>query len=139
MSGSSSFWLALGAGLALLGGTFLEARAASRLRREGVRTGGTVIDNVKEPSESRKWWVPVIAFTDTEGHRVEFAPRVRTGRRRPVGHAVRVIYHRDRPDAARLYSWLDMWFTSALLLATGTGLIAVSVVMATQLAAEGGM
>ncbi|QPP06055.1 DUF3592 domain-containing protein [Streptomyces bathyalis] len=121
MEAGVSFWICLTSAVVLSGLFCLEVRSVLRLRREGVRTEGTVVDNVEKTAESRRRWVPVIAFTDTEGYRVEFAPRARSGRPLPLGRTVRVIYLRDSPCDARMNSWGDLWLGITLLAVFLTG------------------
>ncbi len=120
------FFVCLICGIAILGVAFTEGRAAGRLRRDGLRTRGTVVDNVEVRGDSGKVWVPVICFTDNLGCPVEFSPSVRTGRKWPPGRTVKVIYLPDRPHAARVDSWWELRFIALLLLVFGTALIGVA-------------
>ncbi len=60
------------AGLVLLGIAVREGTVVQRLRQHGVRTWGVVVDNVRTRDNQGPKWIPVIAFTDRSGHRVEF-------------------------------------------------------------------
>lgn len=111
-----SFWICLASAVVLSGVFCLEARSVLRLRREGVRTEGTVVDNVEKTSQSKRRWVPVVAFTDVEGYHVEFVPRAQSGRSLPLGRTVKVIYLRDKPWAARMNAWSDLWLATTLLI-----------------------
>ncbi|WP_405583765.1 DUF3592 domain-containing protein [Streptomyces sp. NBC_01092] len=75
-----------------------------RLRIEGIRTHGVVVDNVRtSDSDGGPMWVPVIAFTDQSGYRVEFSPKVRgSGMGLATGRQVPVIYFAHNPQNARV-------------------------------------
>lgn len=140
VNAGTSFWICLASAVVLSGVMYLEVRSVLRLRREGVRTEGTVVDNVERTSErSRKRWAPVIAFTDAEGYHVEFAPRAGSGRPLPLGRTVKVIYLRDKPWAARRNCWADLWLGVTLLVVFLIGLGTALTDLGTQVMAEGGM
>jgi hypothetical protein len=134
-----SFWICLVSAVVFAGVVCLELRSVLRLRREGVRTEGTVVDNVAKTSERRRRWVPVIAFDDAEGYLVEFVPRAQSGRSMPLGRTVKVIYPHDKPQAARIDRWADLWLGVTLLvtLLIGAGWAAID--LGTQVTAVGGM
>ncbi|MEU6147737.1 hypothetical protein ABZ848_46255 [Streptomyces sp. NPDC047081] len=56
-----------------------ETVVVRRLRHNGTRAQGLVVDNVRTRQADGPTWVPVIAFTDRLGCRVEFSPRLRGG------------------------------------------------------------
>lgn len=134
-----SFWITLGGGVVFASVLCLELRSVLRLRREGVRTEGTVVDNVEKASKRKRRWVPVIAFDDTEGYPVEFVPRAQTGRTMPLGRTVRVIYLHERPQAARIDRWADLWFGVTILAAFLIGVTVAAIDLGTQVTAAGGM
>ncbi|MBP2052676.1 hypothetical protein J2Z21_005663 [Streptomyces griseochromogenes] len=63
--------------LLLLGLAVREAVVVRRLKRDGVRAQGVVVDNTRDDYSDGFNWVPVIAFVDQQGHRVEFSPKMR--------------------------------------------------------------
>ncbi|MCH6161590.1 DUF3592 domain-containing protein [Streptomyces marispadix] len=134
-----SFWICLAGAVSFSGVLCLEARSVLRLRREGVRAEGTVVDNVEKAEPRRRRWVPVIAFTDAEGYHVEFVSRVQSGRSLPLGRTVSVIYPRENPWAARIDRWADLWLGVTLLVVmlAGDGWALIGLGM--QVAAEGGV
>ncbi|MEV8631672.1 DUF3592 domain-containing protein [Streptosporangium sp. NPDC051023] len=128
---SFGFLFCLICGLAIWGVAFAVNRAASRLRREGLRAQGTVIDNVEVRGDSGREWVPVIGFTDNLGYPVEFSPSVRTGRKWPPGRTVKVVYLPDRPHAARVESWSELRLGALGLFVFGAMFIGAAIAIAT--------
>jgi hypothetical protein len=119
-------------GLFLLVLAIRDALAVNRLRRRGLRTEGMVIDNVRvEDSKSGPSWVPVIAFTDNLGYRVEFAPQARgAGLGLSVGRRVGVIYMSHSPHKARVRTWRHLilpmfWLSFAAIAFLGTAVLIV--------------
>ncbi|MCX4586025.1 DUF3592 domain-containing protein [Streptomyces sp. NBC_01481] len=94
------------AALLVLGAALRETVVVRRLRQHGTRTQGVVVDNVRSSDSEGPTWVPVIAFTDLNGHRVEFAPRARgTGLGLATGREVGVVYLPHAPQTARVLMW----------------------------------
>ncbi|MGW7238009.1 DUF3592 domain-containing protein [Streptomyces sp. NPDC054804] len=91
-------------GLGLLGFAVRESAVVRRLRRHGLRTWGVVVDNVRtRDSEGGPKWIPVIAFTDRSGYRVEFSPRMHgSGMGLATGREVEVVYLAADPQIARV-------------------------------------
>ncbi|MGW3145315.1 MULTISPECIES: DUF3592 domain-containing protein [Streptomyces] len=110
------------AGVMILSATLRDAVVVRRLRRHGMRTCGVVVDNVRVNDGDGPSWVPVIAFTDRMGHRVEFSPQIRgTGMGLPTGRQVQVVYLADNPQVARVLMWRHMT-GATLFLAFGAAL-----------------
>lgn len=108
--------LCLLAGVMILSATVRDAVVVRRLRRHGTRTWGIVVDNVRVNDSDGPSWVPVIAFTDRTGHRVEFSPRMRgTGLGLPTGRQVQVVYLTDNPQGARVLMWRHMTGSTVFL------------------------
>lgn len=132
MSGILWGLLCGGVGVSLLGCALSEAVRMRRLRRHGLHTHGTVVDNVRVSSDDGPEWVPVIAFLDHRGHRVEFKPRMRgTGMGLATGVTVPVIYPAYNPQQARVRMWrhmtgpaLLMAFAAAAFLSVGVFIVA---------------
>jgi hypothetical protein len=92
---------AFGAGFLCLASAVNEQRTMSRLHRYGVRTQGRVIGAVLDDSSE----VPVIAFTDNVGNRIEFRPKIAgIGLQLPIGLEVPIAYPEGRPLAARIFT-----------------------------------
>ncbi|KAF2777758.1 DUF3592 domain-containing protein [Streptomyces coelicoflavus] len=90
-------------GLLLLWVGLHDAARVRRLRQHGVRTTGTVVDNVRVDSNNGPSWAPVIAFVDHHGYRVEFTPSMRgSGMGLATGREVTVVYLPDDPQTARV-------------------------------------
>lgn len=125
--------LCTGAGVLLLGVALQDAVVVRRLRREGIRTRGVVVDNVRVTDSDGPSWAPVVAFTDRYGHRVEFTTRMRgSGLGLPTGREVPVVYLAHNPQTARVHIWrhfvgpvVCLLFGAALFLGVGV-LIAAS-------------
>lgn len=84
---------------------FLEASLVRQLRRNGSTAEGTVLRNVRstDPNIEGPYWMPVIAFTDAAGDRVEFSPQATgTGLTLSTGSTVEVIYLRGAAQDARV-------------------------------------
>ncbi|MFJ5530826.1 DUF3592 domain-containing protein [Streptomyces sp. NPDC093261] len=115
------------AGLLLLGWAAGDARVVRRLRREGIRTRGVVVDNVRVHDGDGPAWTPVVAFTDQRGHRVEFSPRMRgSGLGLATGREVPVLYLGHHPQTARVHMWrhlvgpvVFLLFCAAIFLGAG--------------------
>ncbi|MBX7554229.1 DUF3592 domain-containing protein [Streptomyces sp. NPDC048665] len=97
-----------------------EAAVVRRLRRDGIRARGVVVDNTRVAEDDGHIWVPVIAFHDQQGHRVEFSPRMRgTGMGLETGREVPVVYEGRHPQTARVRMWRHMMGTAVSLLLGG--------------------
>jgi hypothetical protein len=99
----------------LFGAALRDMVVVRRLRRDGVRTRGMVIDNVRGDDGDGPKWVPVIAFADHKGYRVEFSPKMTgTGMGLETGRAVDVVYPAHAPQNARVFTSRHMagpaWF-----------------------------
>ncbi|MET8452916.1 DUF3592 domain-containing protein [Streptomyces sp. NPDC005209] len=67
---------------------------------------GVVVDNVRTHDSDGPTWVPVIAFTEHRGYRVEFSPRARgSGMGLATGREVGVVYLSRDPQTARVLMW----------------------------------
>ncbi|WP_406306890.1 DUF3592 domain-containing protein [Streptomyces sp. NBC_00885] len=94
------------AAMLLFAAALREIVVVRRLRQRGTRTQGLVVDNVRTTDSDGPMWVPVIAFTDQRGYRVEFSPRVRgSGMRLATGREVGVVYLPHDPQTARVLMW----------------------------------
>jgi hypothetical protein len=121
------------AGLGLLVAAVHEGSVVHRLRRHGVHTWGLVVDNVRTTDRNGPKWVPVVAFTDRLGHRVEFSPRAQgAGLGLATGRRVEVVYLAQNPQIARVRMWRHVvgpvvFLTSGAVVFLGFGvLIAVT-------------
>ncbi|MFE7774476.1 DUF3592 domain-containing protein [Streptomyces sp. NPDC057445] len=90
----------------LLGVAGREALAVRRLRRDGIVTRGVVVGEQHLDDSDGHLWVPVVAFHDEQGKRMEFTPPTHGSRRRPVvGREVEVLHLPGRPETARVREW----------------------------------
>lgn len=100
-----------------------EASLALRLRRRGLTAEGTVVENVRCDGPSGPTWLPVIAFTDAEGHRVEFTPSMTgTGMGLSTGRTVDVIYLPEAAPDARIDDWRHLLVPSLVMAFAGLAL-----------------
>ncbi|MFF7748644.1 DUF3592 domain-containing protein [Streptomyces sp. NPDC007971] len=103
-------------GLLVLGAAVREAVIVRRLHRDGIRTQGLVVRQKAPADSDSTYWVPVIAFVDQQGHRVEFSPTVEGTRMGlATGVEVPVVYDRRNPQSARVLKYRYM--TGAVLVA----------------------
>lgn len=116
----------------LLGVALRDAVLVRRLRRQGIRTRGLVVDNVRTGDRgSGPEWAPVIAFVDQRGYRVEFTPRMRgTGMGLATGREVPVVYLADDPQAARVLMGRHMSGPVLFLFLGGAAFLSVAVFIA---------
>jgi hypothetical protein len=116
----------------LFGFGLRDAVLVRRLRRQGMRTWGVVVDNVRvNNGESGPTWAPVIAFADQRGHRVEFTPRMRGGGMGlPTGRQVPVVYLAHDPQTARVQMWRHMTGPVVFVLAVGAVFLGCGVLIA---------
>ncbi|WP_328562521.1 DUF3592 domain-containing protein [Streptomyces coelicoflavus] len=118
-------------GLLLLWLGLHDAARVRRLRRHGVRTTGTVVDNVRVDGHNGPWWAPVIAFVDHYGHRVEFTPPLRgSGMGLATGREVTLVYLPDDPQTARVLMWRHMTGPVYFLLAGALAFLSVGALIA---------
>ncbi|MFE0379862.1 hypothetical protein ACFW1M_30875 [Streptomyces inhibens] len=62
-----------------------------------------MVDNTQVADDDGHIWVPVIAFLNQHGYRVEFSPRMRgSGLGLETGREVSVVDEGRRPQAARV-------------------------------------
>ncbi|MEU8973940.1 DUF3592 domain-containing protein [Streptomyces monashensis] len=108
-NGTTGAVLCAAAGVLLFVAAWRETAVLLRLRRDGVRTQGVVVDNTQVTGDDGHIWVPLVAFCDRQGHRVEFSPRMRgTGMGLATGREVPVVYDSRHPRTARVRMWRHM-------------------------------
>ncbi|MGW2958446.1 DUF3592 domain-containing protein [Streptomyces sp. NPDC001220] len=118
-------------GLGLLGFAVRESAVVVRLRRHGLRTRGVVVDNVRTNDRQGPKWIPVIAFTDRSGYRVEFSPRIQgSGMGLATGREVEVVYLAANPGTARVRMWRHVVGPLVLLAVGGAAFLGVGVLIA---------
>lgn len=116
----------------LLGVGVRDGVLVRRLRRRGIRAWGVVVDNVRvDRSDSGPQWVPVIAFADRHGHRVEFSPRMRgTGMGLATGRQVPVVCLPHDPRTARVLTLRHMAGPVVFVLLAGLVFLGAAVLIA---------
>ncbi|MGW7422781.1 DUF3592 domain-containing protein [Streptomyces sp. NPDC054813] len=118
-------------GLGLLGVAAREGAVVRRLRRHGLRTRGVVVDNVRTRDSDGPKWIPVIAFTDRSGYRVEFSPRMHgSGMGLATGREVEVVYLATNPQTARVRMWRHLVGPLVFLVFGGVVFLGVGVLIA---------
>ncbi|MFF2808132.1 DUF3592 domain-containing protein [Streptomyces sp. NPDC058000] len=114
----------------LFGFAWREAAVVRRLRRDGIPTRGVVVDNTQLADDDGHIWVPVIAFHDQQGHRVEFSPRMRgTGMGLATGREVPVVYEGRHPQTARVQLWRHMMGPAVSLLLGGLAFLGAGILI----------
>ncbi|MER5527945.1 DUF3592 domain-containing protein [Streptomyces sp. NPDC002677] len=118
-------------GLGLLAFAVRESAVVMRLRRHGLRTRGVVVDNVRTNDRQGPKWIPVIAFTDRSGYRVEFSPRMHgSGMGLATGREVEVVYLAADPQIARVRMWRHVVGPLVFLVFGGVVFLGVGVLIA---------
>ncbi|MEW2118990.1 DUF3592 domain-containing protein [Streptomyces sp. NPDC005474] len=131
MSNSLGMAMCGAVALLLLGFAVREAAVVRRLQRAGIRTQGVVVDNTRDDYSDGHNWVPVIAFVDQQGHRVEFSPRMRgTGMNLARGLEVQVVYERGKPQTARVLMWKHMMGPAVYMLLSAVAFAGAGVLIA---------
>ncbi|MFI9203063.1 DUF3592 domain-containing protein [Streptomyces sp. NPDC053048] len=104
-----------------------EAVVMRRLLRDGIRTQGVVVDNVRSDDDGSVW-VPVIAFRDQQGRRVTFTPRLRgAGMKLETGRDVPVVYLPRDPRSARVHTHRHMVGPVVFLALVGVAFLSFAV------------
>ncbi|MFF5016194.1 DUF3592 domain-containing protein [Streptomyces sp. NPDC001165] len=117
--------------LLLFGLAVREAVVVRRLRRAGIRTQGVVVGHTRDDYSDGFNPVPVIAFTDQQGHRVEFSPEMRgTGMNLAAGLEVQVVYERGKPRTARVVRWKHMMGPAVYMLLSAVAFAGAGVLIA---------
>lgn len=122
-------------GVILLAIAAWTALSSHRLRRDGLRADGEVIELVrKRDSDGGTTWAPVFRFTTAEGKVIEVQSSLSSSpASHAVGEPVQVLYRADTPHAARIDSFFPMWGISLIL--GGMGVVFGGVALALAVAA----
>ncbi|MDT9691657.1 DUF3592 domain-containing protein [Streptomyces sp. P9(2023)] len=131
MSDGMTAFLVCGAcGLVPLLLAIREVGIVRRLRRDGIRTRGVVVDNVRSSDSEGPTWIPVIEFPGQKGRRVRFSPKIRgAGFGLKTGREVPVVYMPGDPTSARVDTTGHMAGPAVFLAFVGTAFLAVAVVV----------
>ncbi|SRR6266851_7786972 len=112
-------------GLAIAGGLDHVNRQEQEQLRGWRRADGTVVELLKRPSPNGDVPVPLIAFTTTAGDRVSFTANVGTESPYYVNASVKILYHPDHPQDARIDTSARRWIRNGL--AGGAALILLGI------------
>jgi hypothetical protein len=100
-----------------------------RVRRDAIRTKGTVVDH-EASRDGSKVYAPIIEFRDRMGRTHRFTSGVASSRMgRPsevVDSIVKIIYPKDKPEEASRDSFMALWFVPFLLLVWGGGFVLIT-------------
>jgi Protein of unknown function (DUF3592) len=109
-------------GLAIAGGAYQVNDREREQLRGWRRADGTVVELLKRRTIDGDVLVPLIAFTTASGERVSFTANP-AGQDSPyyINGAVKVLYHPDHPQDARIDTSARRWTRNAL--AVGGALI----------------
>ncbi|WP_186831870.1 DUF3592 domain-containing protein [Streptomyces sp. ISID311] len=131
MSNSTGVVVCGAVALFLCGFAVREAVMVRRLKRAGVRSQGLVVTNTRDDWSDGHNLVPVIAFVDQQGGRVEFSPHVRgTGMNLERGLEVQVVYEDGKPHRARVNTRKYMMGSAMSTLLGGVAFAGVGVLFA---------
>lgn len=113
-------------GLAMAGGVYQINRQEQEGLRGWRRADGTVVELLKRPSPEGGVLIPLVAFTTAAGERVSFTTNA-GARESPyyVTAPVKVMYHPDHPQDARIDTSVRRWTRNAV--AGGAALILLGV------------
>lgn len=101
--------------------------ARYRIRHQ-QRSAGTVVDHIAGSFQSAQGrsetvYHPVIEFTTLQGRQVTFKSGLGTGRKQPVGHAVKVLYDPQTPEEAMVYAFGPLYFVPIVAGILGLGTV----------------
>lgn len=102
-------------GLLILTVALRSWRNARHRVRHHRRAAGTVVDHVSDDhtdddGHSRTVYHPVVEFTASNGRQVTFKSALATGRKKPLGHTLKVLYDPERPENARIHAFGPLYF-----------------------------
>jgi hypothetical protein len=102
-------------GLAMAGGTYQVNRQDQERLRGWLRADGTVVELLKRRTPDGDVLVPLVAFTTASGERVSVTLNGGGSESRYYTFApVKVVYHPDHPQDARLDTTARRWTRNAL-------------------------
>ena len=104
-----------------------EARQAQLLLDSYAATTGTIIGNdylsrTDALNNAKTYWSyhPVVSFRTSAGAEITFTDQVGSyPAEYAVGDAVDVRYQPETPQEARVYRWINLWFSPLLFIALG--------------------
>lgn len=99
--------------LAIAGYLFMNTQSfiANAERAEGV-----VVENIRSRSEDSYTYSPAVEFKTRDGRTVEFVSKLGSGTPAySVGERVEVLYDVDKPEAAKINAFMDLYFGSVIL------------------------
>jgi len=111
-----------------------EVRSQRTMRREGIRSVGTVLRYITYQSRDTESpgprYAPVVRYRDEHGQIREFEGKIQTSIQRPaVGQSVRVVQRRGRPGSARLDTAGNKALSLVMPLGIGIVFLAVALIM----------
>lgn len=109
-------------GACMLAGAFALYSSTSSFLERAVTTQGTVVELIRSRSSDSISYYPIVEFTTTSGHAVEFQSN--SGSNPPSynrGEQVSVIYESSAPESAKIDSFFSLWGGATIV--GGIGLV----------------
>ncbi len=123
-NGDFRIYFALGLGLVSWLGAFYWFRRVSSFAANALKVRGVVIELVKDDSGDGLIYRPLVRFIDLSGIEQNFQGQVGSNPSAfKVGELVKVLYHPEQPEKARIDAPFSLWGGPIVLAAAGALLI----------------
>ncbi|GAA6621758.1 DUF3592 domain-containing protein [Scytonema sp. NUACC26] len=89
--------------------------------KKAISTQGTVINNLHDLAKSSDSYYPLVKFITRTGETVVFESKV--GSSVPEykkGEQIEILYYSQKPDAAMINTWIQLWFFPIIFSVTGS-------------------
>ncbi|GAB1543201.1 hypothetical protein NUACC21_58750 [Scytonema sp. NUACC21] len=91
---------------------------------QAVTTQGIVIDNLQDSTKSSSYYYPLVKFITRSGETIVFESKVgNTSPKYTKGEQVEVLYNPQKPNAAMINTWVNLWFSSVAFSCMGSAAI----------------
>ncbi|HEY8560442.1 MAG TPA: DUF3592 domain-containing protein [Pyrinomonadaceae bacterium] len=111
----------------------IEREAASSAHAVGTVSGNSYQQTNIDGNVSGAYH-PVVEFTGANGEKIRFTDGVGSlPQDYEPGAAVEVVYSRQQPEKARIYSWKRIWLAPSIFIAVGLLPLAVAAVIMRRL------